>query len=313
MKIIIPIPLAASMLVSTVPITETETEYNPATAYATNATCKVSDPGVFRRYKMIAPTSKTGFYPPDNSILTGAYDAAKPTKVWLQTGVINKYAMFDLRSKSPTTATEQITVSITPNQFFNGLAIFDLAGITSMSATVTDPVDGIVYAKTYDLIDLSAIFSLYDWFFEPLSTKRTVIDLEIPPYINSSITLVFTGPGAISVGELAIGSVSSIGTSTYGGDIGVDDFSSVEFDEEANATIKRSDKYSRLITYNVLCKRHAVDNIEAKLSELRATGLPFIGEVASAEMNVFGFYKDFSFRILNHEHAQCSIQVQELA
>jgi len=149
MIIIQPIPVTAAMLTaSNVPETD-------APAW-TAGTYTIGQQRIYehRIYEVIV-TSTTAR--PD----IGA--AATPPS-WLDLGATNRFKMFDQIINTQTVYAAEIDVDITPATIVNSAAFFGLSG-NSITVTMTDPTEGVVFTETRSLQDNTIIIDWYSYFF----------------------------------------------------------------------------------------------------------------------------------------------------
>jgi len=233
---------------------------------------------------------------------------AKEVKTWDRVGKVNRFACFDGIVGNPTTGTG-LDVTIAPDgTVTNGLAIFNATGGT-VQVTVTDPTDGVVYDRTVSLTDNTDVGSWYDWYFAPIIAAPDFALIDLPLYAAASIRVRITG--AFSLGELALGRVIELGTTAYGTQVGILDFSRKERDTFGNAIlIKRA--FANLVAYSAKVMTSRVGYVRRVLSERRATPTVFIGSQNSPETIVYGYYRDLTVTLAGPGSSDCSIEVEGL-
>ena len=92
---------------------------------------------------------------------------------WLDTGATNRFKMFDQIINTQTSYISEIDIDITPAAIVNSAAFFGLSG-NSITVTVTDPVDGVVFTETRNLQDNTIIIDSVSYTHLTLPTKRIV-------------------------------------------------------------------------------------------------------------------------------------------
>lgn len=301
MKVIKPIEITNSVLVSsTVP----ETDYpvwNPSTSYAVGA--KVIRTTTHKIYEnLIAGTNST---PPEDA-------TAGPTPRWLDLGSTNRWALFDEEVGSLTTATNTMTYVLTPG-LIDGLSFLEIKAKT-IQVIMKDSVGGtVIYNKTFDL-DGSIVYSFYGWFFEPFSTRTELSVLDIPVgYFNPEFTIIFTGTGTISCGVCKLGSVVTLGGTQYGAQLGIISYSRKETNEFGRVIIvpRRSVK---TLEAKVHSDSSELQRIYRTLDSIKDTACVWIGSDAAGyeSLTLYGFYKDFSIDVAYPTVNYCTLQVEGL-
>ncbi len=155
MKIINPITWSASMLTSST-VAETDfTAWSNATAYVAGDKCILTS--THRIYECLV--NHTNAQPDQN--LTG------DTPKWLDLGATNRHKMFDDKFGTQTTATDTMTVVITPNLVIDSLALLNMIGDqVTISCTVSGM--GTIYTKTIPLQTDVGVWDWYTYFLAPI-------------------------------------------------------------------------------------------------------------------------------------------------
>lgn len=158
--------------------------------------------------------------------------ALTDTTGWLPLGATNCRKMFDKAVNSRTVAPDSITVTVTPGEVVNTLTLLNVAGA---SVTVVQSESG--YNRTRSLVTHD-VMNWYDWFYqEPLWVGDTVFD-DIPPYINSSLTVTIDSPGnQAAVGGWFLGKAKFIGWTNWGLTAGFLSYSGSETDKFGNTKL----------------------------------------------------------------------------
>ncbi|MBD3762472.1 hypothetical protein [Rhizorhabdus sp.] len=256
-----------------------------------------------RLYQVIANPSTTD--QPD----VGAAKAVSPT--WLDLGAVNRWKMFDALIASQTTRSGNIAVTITPGAWITGLALFGLEG-TSLTITMTDPIEGVVYNRTVSLIDNSMVVDWWTYFTEPIVQLSTVVLLDLPAYMNAVLSItVDAGAGTAKIGDLVIGSPRVIGEALFGTGIGIDSYSLKTRDDFGNLTIIPR-AYSDRVDFDVIIPTPQVYRAKRLLTDLRDTPCVYIGDSNRLETIVYGFFKTFNIVLEDNGDSSCSIEVEGL-
>jgi hypothetical protein len=233
---------------------------------------------------------------------------------WLRLGATNRYKAFDKRISDRAALADQVTYTIAhAGALVSGVAVFGIAGAT-LEIEVTDPIDGIVFSKTYGLFDDAGVVDWHTYFFSPVGVQREeVIEIEIPPYLNASTRITVTNTGGIAeVGQIAIGRVLDLGVTAYGTSISIEDYSRKERDAFGNAIIVER-AFAQLIDYSLKVTTQAARRLQSTLAEYRAIPVVWIGSTTE-ELGtlVYGYYRRFDIVLAGPTVSDASIEVEGL-
>jgi hypothetical protein len=296
MIIIQPVPITAAMLTaSNVPETD-------APAW-TAGTYTIGQQRIYdhRVYEVIVSSTAAQ---PD----VGA--AATPPS-WLDLGATNRFKMFDQIISTQTIKNIEVDVDITPNAIVNAAAFFGLLG-NSITLTMTDPIEGVVYTETRSLQDNTIIIDWYSYFFEPIAYFPDMVFLNLPTYGSASLNAVVDGgTGDAKVGEVVIGKKRNLGVSNFGTSVSIIDFSVKSTDDFGNTIIIQR-AYSKRADYDVTVNTSSVASVQKVLADIRTTPTVFIGDENKSETVVYGFYKQFNIVLSTPSISDCSIEVEGL-
>lgn len=296
MIIIQPVPVTAAMLTaSNVP--ETDAPLWTAGTY-TLGQQRIYD---HRVYEVIVASTTDQ---PD----VGA--AATPPS-WLDLGATNRFKMFDQIISTQTVYAAEIDVDITPAAIINAAAFFGLSG-NSITLTVTDPTDGVVFTETRSLQDNTIIIDWYSYFFEEISFLPDTVFLGLPAYGAATLTAyVDGGAGDAKVGEVVLGKQRTLGVTNFGTSVSIIDYSVKSTDDFGN-TVITSRAYSKRADYDVTVETSFVAAVQKALADIRTTPTVFIGDEDKPETVVYGFYKQFNIVLSTPSISDCSIEVEGL-
>lgn len=248
--------------------------------------------------------NNTGYIPPD--YIGGA------TPKWLDLGYDNRWKMLDQVVGSKTTQADSVTITIKPG-LIDSIGFLDIAADT-IDIVMTDPIDGIVYKETINLIDHSVVIDGYAYFFEPIVTDDAAILLGIPAYGSAEIAIEFTATGGtVEVGSIIFGLQKSLGITQYKPTIGINDYSKKEVDTFGNYTIVER-TFSKRMSCDFLIENTSVDDIVRTLAAYRATFLLWVGvDTGFSSMLILGFFKSFSVTVEGLTHSVCNLEVEGLS
>lgn len=242
----------------------------------------------------------------------GHTPATSPTW-WLDCGYDNRWKMFDSVVGSQTVQAESITVTITPG-LIDSIAFLDLEAAT-IDLVMTDPVEGIVYSESIDLVEKSFIVDAYTYFFEPIITDDSVVLLGVPAYGNASIEITISNPGSVAkCGSLVVGTQKDVGCTQQNPTISINDYSKKDVDEYGNySIIERT--FSKRMSCETWISNSAVDGLHKELAKYRATPVVWVGtnDGSFSSMIVYGFYKSFSIAIAYPDYSIVSLEIEGLS
>lgn len=211
------------LLYSSVPITEQP--YSSTTTYTKDTV--VIDPVTHLTYQSLIDANKG--------------QALATTTAWLPLGAANRWKMFDKAVNSQTVAQDSITAMVTPGELVNTLALINVAGA---SVTISQTESG--YTRTRSLVTHD-VLNWYDWFYqEPLWIGDTVFD-DIPPYINSSLTITINSPGnQAAIGGWFLGKAKFLGTTQWELTAGILSYSGADTDTFGNTRLVKRDSAKKM-------------------------------------------------------------------
>jgi hypothetical protein len=298
MKVIRPLDMASSMLVSTSAV-ETDAEYNAATSYALNARCTMAS--TMRTYECIQGPS------------TGNTPSTSPL-YWTDVGPSNKWAMFDAQVSTQTTATNTLTVTVATG-LIDSVA---LVGVDCQLAqlVVRDGLGGpIIYDSTLPFTG-DVPTDWYAYFFYDETSNRTIGIFEnIPPYQTAHITVTLTSGVDVGLGGLLFGLSSHIGDAEYGASAGILDYSKKNTNATTGVTTFVQGAFRKRLSVNLVLNVAQVNRVQRLMYQLRATPCVWI---ASSDTRleeaaiVYGFYRDFSATIAYPTRTLYALEIEGL-
>lgn len=294
MKIIKPKTITETVLLSSnVP----ETDY---AAWLIGTAYVVGNRVMYSHHNYEAILNNTGFQPDTN-----------PLK-WLDLGATNRYKMFDKSVSIPTTNPTSILVSLRPVAIITAVSVFNMTART-LRVRVIDDTDGVVYDRTINLQQPIGQSTWFNYFFDPFDQLADVTLLDLPVYGTSAtieVTLSVTS-GTVKCGECIIGNQTGLGVSNFGTSISIRDYSRKTTDDFGNIMVVER-TFSKLVDYDVTFDTAALDYIQRKLAEVRATPVVYIGDENRPETVVFGFYKNFNINMSSPSVSSGNINVESL-
>lgn len=228
---------------------------------------------------------------------------------WQDIGATNRWRMFDEIVGTLTTNPGTVTMTIKPGEVVNSLALFNVQG-ESVTVTMTDPAEGVVYTKTFSMID-AAVDNWYDWFFADIDTVTSAVVLDMPAYGTANITVTVTSSGTAGVGALVVGKATLIGDSVYGASVGIDDYSRKERDTFGNIVVTPR-AFSDTGDFQIVVDTDRVAKIKRLLTDIRAKPVVWIGEASYEATIIYGFFKSFDLIYSGPNVSDCQLSIEGL-
>lgn len=231
---------------------------------------------------------------------------------WKATEPTNRWAAFDRKVGTATTAATDVTYVLRPGGV-SGLGMLELTGRQALVRMKTAPGGSVVYEKTINL-DGTIVTSVYDWFFADYEQLTDFVLTDLPQhYATCELTVQLTGTAGASVGVLQVGQVIEVGDAQFGATVGIIDYSPKQTDEFGNVdVIERS--YSKHCTLQVVTARADFNKIYRRLASLRATPCIYIGadQAGYEPMINYGYYKDFGITVSYPNYHLLNIEIEGL-
>jgi hypothetical protein len=300
MKFVRTTPITDAVLVSSSVPEDDAPVWSAPTAYAKGAT--VTRPGLHRIFeRQFAGTSAT---PPES-------DSAN----WVDIGPTNRWAMYDRKVGTVTTAAESLTVVLAPGRI-NSLA---LLGVDASRVIVTLTAGGeVVYSATIDLVNGTRVGNWYDYFYEPFAQIEELVItdlvdaalLDMPAYGEGVLTVTLERPGGtVSCGLMAVGMLFIVGETEHGAKVSIRDYSQKTSDRFGNWDLEQGD-YSKLMNLTVRVQSARVDEVSKTIARHRATNAVWIGSEGFGAMVIYGFLPEWDLVSKNAKFWTFSAQVE---
>lgn len=239
--------------------------------------------------------------------------AAKAVPTWIVIGYTNKYRMFDGVVGTVSTETASpLTVEITPGDVLTSIAAFNMSGVSSVDITMTDQVEGIVYTKSVNLQDNSAVVDWYQYFFAPIITRSEFVVMDLPTYSQAVTEVSFGGSSTVSVGTMVAGAQLTLGVACYGTSIQLLDFSRKERDEFGNFIIVPR-RTAKLVDFDVKVDKGRVGYVMRNISALTTTPCVWVGtDEFDDDTIVYGYYRNYINTIDGPVICSATLQIEGL-
>jgi hypothetical protein len=230
---------------------------------------------------------------------------------WTIVSSTNRWKMFNDVVQEQTIQADVITVTITPTIVTTALAAINV-DCASITVTVTDPSEGVVYDETFQMTSYSGIINWYDYFFTAIDRKKELSVLGLPPYSQAVIEVTFNDSGETAkVGALVIGTSSFIGDSQYGASFGIIDYSTKTIDAQGRTTITAG-AYSDEADIDVVIETARFAEVKKILTDLRTTPSVWIAEDNTEGTIIYGYYREFDVLLTGPVVSMCTLSIEGL-
>lgn len=324
LKVLDPIKIKDSMLVSSSVAEEDHAEWSSGSSYAPGN--KVIRSSLHRVYQCIKAVS-------------GANSPESDAASWVDIGPTNRWAMLDSSVSTKTTGGPSgLSVTIKPGRA-NGLALLDLVDVKTLSVTCSwsvpkiagkksdvvssDYAEGISLTTTTDFVnglvslryDINLIYrNVSGWtsyFTEPYKLKSDVfIGFASRSDIKVTLNIKSENP---KVGAMMIGNYVELGDVQYGASAGIDDYSVKTTDEFGQTQLVERD-YVKRIGYQLTVDNKDIARCFSTLAGLRAK--PAVFSASSKKrfglFTVHGFVSNFDLTLQFPTHSIVNIEVKGL-
>lgn len=237
---------------------------------------------------------------------------------WIDVGATNRWAMFDTNRTSGSLSNVDVTVTLTPSASttarINSIAI---VGCIANSVTINITSGGSnVYSKTTSLVTRNTT-GWYKYFYGTYTYKASVVLFDLPPIINSVITLTFDMPAVNGViGNIIIGNFIELGDIQKGISLEALNFSKIDRDSYGNSVLVPRRSVPRTVQ-KVMIPKTSVNRLIAARDLLNATPALWAGVTDNSSvffepLLILGIYKEFSISMDYPDHAIVSLQLEEM-
>ena len=297
MRVIDPVKITDSILTdSNVPENDFAA-WNVATSYTTGQ--KVILVSTHRVYEALQST-------------TGDDPATDDGTTWLDIGATNRYRAFDGSIESQTERSESILYEFTVDGNYQGLALLNLVGAQA-TIDITDPIEGVQPTRTILLLDNSDVIDWFTYFYAPIVQLEDVIVSDLPIYNGAVVTVEITALTDVKIGQLVLGVDKILGTSTTGGVLGIEDFSTKQKDEFGRTFILER-AFANTVSFQFAFPIGRARNVRATLADLRAKPAVYYTKQSLVEYgaNVYGFPTDFRINLETTKVAFAILEIEGL-
>ncbi|WP_444460077.1 hypothetical protein [Rhodobacter capsulatus] len=309
MKILTPIAVTDATLIScSIPETDFP-RWNAQTTYPRGAF--VISPATHTVYRALQGDN-TGHDPDleQAALADPLIDDPDPV-FWQLIGATNRWRLFDGKPSVLATAAEIIRVTLAPGVAVGGVAGFGISA-AEIRVTMTD-AGAVVYRRAIAMQDETVVSDGLGYYVEPITELSEFVLTDLPPYAAAQITIeAIRRGGQVSVGQIVLGPVWSLGRPVIGGTgfQGVD-FSYVKQDDYGDLTTVRR-AATRLSTFETCLPNAQLLGFDTRMRSLRGgTAAVWIGsdDPRKAAIN-YGFYRSYRAAYQTDAWSLISIEVQ---
>lgn len=239
-------------------------------------------------------------------------DRVSETPSWFYLGKTNPWLIVDEYVNTQTEAADSMTYEVTPGEIVDGIALFMVEAQT-VSVTMTDPVEGIVYESEHEMVDYE-VDDFYEYFFEPIRNITSLVLTDLPPYPNATITITFEDDGGtVKCGTLLIGLQTYVGATRWGPRLGRQSFSRKDRNSFGQISLKKGET-ARRIELDLFIANGSVDYVDRFFARIDGVKTVFIGDDVDAgfnSLNLYGFSRDFQIVVPGPSVSECSVEIEE--
>lgn len=240
------------------------------------------------------------------------------TTKWRLISKTNRWAMFDRLRNTTTMVPRSLTFVIAPGIRTDALALMGLDNVDTITVTGTSSGSS-VYSHTENL-NTREVLDFGDYFFEPFSTRKNSLMLDIPPITNLILTITLSTSLSgedVGIGAAVSGSAEYIGLVQYNAESDELNFSTItrEFDGSVSQLTPRASVPKN--AHALLVEKQYVNRIRALRKSLGGVAAVYAGLDDSTDdyfdaILIYGVHKRFSINLTHPTHAIINLEVEEL-
>lgn len=238
---------------------------------------------------------------------TGRAPAANPDW-WLDTGPVNRVAMFDQSLGTITSAAEQIVVTLAPTSYMDGISLMGLQGQEVRVQVADSPFD-----TAYPLFYPRAVSNMYEYRFEPFEQREKLLVTGLPVGPDVQVTVTISNPGGVAACGMCVpGLLRKFGETEFGAQVGIKDYGKKTTDQWGKPTLLEG-AWSDRMTITLDVPNYLIDALKRELTRYRSKPVVWIASGLFEATQVYGTFRDFSIVIPNAKKSKCSIEIEGFA
>jgi len=229
------------------------------------------------------------------------------TSSWQDLGSTNRWKMFDEQNNTQTENPESIVVTVSPVEIANGVYLGGVEG-DSVTVTVTDAIEGLVYSEVQSLILSNSASSFWNWFFKRITRKTVFISALLPMYANPVILITIDKPGGVAkCGMCRFGQTAEVGLSEYGVSTTIKDYSTTQFNfDGTSSTVERG--FSKIMSLDVVLDNDVIDSVQNLLANYRQRNVVWVPTDYESSV-IYGKFSSFRNVIEGPTHSKMALQI----
>ena len=235
---------------------------------------------------------------------------------WEEVGATNQHKMIDEYVNTKTENIDTINVKF-PVERVDFLTLFGLEAKT-VTVTLRDQTDTEeLWSSEYDLVSSSSsavhILDWYEYFFGELTLRsELIIQLGVVVYQGVIEVLIEAVTGETAAcGNVIAGRLLELGSTQFGLDLGMIDFSKYETDDDGRTKVVPG-YWSKKMDATLYLENNKVDSVHKRLSGLVGIPTAWIGADSYESSIVYGTFRDFSVTVEGPSHSFCSLEIEGL-
>ena len=230
--------------------------------------------------------------------------------IWTRLSATNIWKAFDQLIAGQVENADLISYTLQPNSEVSGIGFF---GLDADAIDIEVSLDGVSYSFHQHLVNLDDIEGWSSWFFSGVLREKEALFLDLPYLgVGTEYKIDITGSGAIKVGQIVAGKATTIGTTEWGAQVGIHDYSRKDRDSFGNVFIVER-RFSRLASFPVGIDARKTRRIQRKMEDYRATPAVWIGDDRPEyALIIYGFYNNYTHVLAFDNWARAIIDIEGL-
>lgn len=304
MKVIDPIIVTDAVMISTNVIEADAPAHSMAATYILDEVVIVIAANIHYVFRSLQ-NANTGHNP-----LTEPADIT--TAVWwLKLGVTNRWKPFDGILDAQATNAEIMTYMLNAPGRVDSIVLLNCSA-KQVHIKQTDLTFGVVYDKTYSLIDMAGINDYYQYFFSPIDEITDFAVTDLPNYANTTIEITLTQPnGNVKIGEIVVGQKNQVGLTKDQASLSWADYSIKKVNQFGDADLQEG-AYSREQELSLTVATDEISRTLTFLAKRRAKKLVFIATEKHSATIVYGWYESIKQLVSYEDYSVLNIKTKGL-
>lgn len=221
-----------------------------------------------------------------------------------------RYSPFDSVLVDTATLSGDVKYKLQLASLVTEIAILRADGAT-VNVTITDATDGEVYNQDFQLIDDTNVRDAWEYCFNPIIYRDTLICEDLPPYAGAEIEITLSG-SEISVAQILLGQAQAHGITVLGTGVGIETYDYIERDDFNRATIVER-PYSDTADFVLKIERENIQYFKREFAKRRA--LPTLYYSSGSELLgavTYGVFRDLRPIHEDNVFAECTLETESL-